>query len=464
MSVININENTILKNCFSEYLDYNFELKELYGEINTPFYFINRMLSIIPKENFENKKLKWLDPGSGHGNYSLCLYFILFKSLKKSIPNDQERREHIIKKMIYMVELNKDNIPFIREKFGENGNIIETNYLEWNPDIKFDFIIGNPPYNFNGVKKVPTKNNINKKDDGKTIWTEFVKKNISLLKKNGIMNILIPSIWMKPDKAGMYDLLLKYDIDKLHTLNSSETNRIFGFNVQTPICYFLLHNRNLNINKIELYDSLQKEYIMFQLTKNSPIPLDFSSIVNKFLRLTNNYGRLNVIKTNLPKKGVKLIENTNIAYPFKNIKTTTLNIDKCPELQIRYSNEELAFNKEPKIIMAHKMYGFPYIDNEGIFGICSRDNYVIINKTLKEMELIKQFLSTELILFIFETTRYRMRYLEKYVFEFIPDFSKIDECWNMFNNNTIDIYNLFSITVEEREFIENYYKIKYKYF
>lgn len=463
MSVVNINKNTILEDNFSQHLDYNFELKELYGEINTPFNFINKMLSIIPKEYFENKTLKWLDPGSGHGNYSLCLFFILFKSLNKSIPDDQERKKHIIENMIYMVELNKDNIPFLREKFGEKGNIIEKNYLEWETDLKFDFIIGNPPYNFNGVKKVPTKMNVNKKEDGKTIWCEFVKKNISLLKENGIMNILIPSIWMKPDKAGMYDLFSKYDIQKLHTLSSSETNRTFGFHVQTPTCYFLLTKRE-NEGKIELYDSLPNKYITFKLHKNIPIPLDFSSIINKFLKLTNKYGRLDVIKTNLPKKGVKIIEHPNVKFPFKNVKTTTLNKNKAPELQIRYSNEELSFNNQPKIIMGHKMYGFPYIDKEGLYGICARDNYVIINKELKEMELIKEFLSTELILFVFETTRYRMRYLEKYVFDFIPDFSKIDVCWNMFDNNNVDIYKLFGITKEEKEFIKNYYKIKYKYF
>jgi hypothetical protein len=261
----------------------------------------------------------------------------------------------------------------------------------------------------------------------------------------------------------MYDLFSKYDIQKLHTLSSSQTNKTFAFHVQTPTCYFLLTKRE-NQGKIELYDSLPNKYITFKLHKNIPIPLDFSSIINKFLKLTNKYGRLDVIKTNLPKKGVKIIEHPNVKFPFKNVKTTTLNKNKAPELQIRYSNEELPFNNQPKIIMGHKMYGFPYIDKEGSYGICSRDNYVIINKELKEMELIKEFLSTEVILFVFETTRYRMRYLEKYVFEFIPDFSKIDDCWNMFDNNNVDIYKLFGITKEEKEFIKNYYKIKYKYF
>jgi hypothetical protein len=459
MSVININENTILEDNFSQHLDYNFELKELYGEINTPFNFINKMLSIIPKEYFENKTLKWLDPGSGHGNYSLCLFYILFKSLKKSFPDDEERKKHIIENMIYMVEFNKDNIPFLREKFGEKGNIIEGNYLEWKTNIKFDFIIGNPPYNFNGVKKVPTKSNVNKKEDGKTIWCDFVKKNISLLKENGIMNILIPSIWMKPDKAGMYDILLNYKIERLHTLNASETNKIFGFHVQTPVCYFLLTNRE-NEGKIGLYDQIKNDYVDFILKNNTPIPLCFASIVNKFLKLKEEYGVLKVIKTNLPKKNTQIVDDISPHFLFKNIKTTKLNDKKEPILVINYSNEPLAFQGETKLIMAHKMYGFPYLDYKGEFGISTRDNYIINNKNVDELEIIKDFLSTELILFLFETTRYRMRYLEKYVFDFIPDFSNIPE--DMRRKKCI--YELLDINKEEKEFIENYYKIKYKFF
>ena len=123
--------------------------------------------------------------------------------------------------MIYMVEINSDNIFALRSTFGPNANIIEDNYIQWVTDLRFDYIIGNPPYNCDGVKKVPTKNNASKKEDGNTIWTGFIKQNISLLKSGGKMNVLIPSIWMKPDKAGMYDLLLKYPIERLHTLDSS---------------------------------------------------------------------------------------------------------------------------------------------------------------------------------------------------------------------------------------------------
>ena len=66
------------------------------------------------------------------------------------------------------------------------------------------------------------------------------------------------------------------------------------------------------------------------------------------------------------------------------------------------------------------MQGFPYLD--GGLGISRRDNYVI----LEDREIWKQFLSTRFARFLFETTRYRMMYLERYVFEFIPDIAKIE--------------------------------------
>ena len=114
-----------------------------------------------------------------------------------------------------MVEINENNILHLREKFGEKANIYHEDYLQWTTDLQFDFIIGNPPYNSGGVKKVPTNTVIDKKEDGKTIWPDFLRRNISLLKEGGMMNVVVPSIWMKPDKAGMYELLLKYKIEKI---------------------------------------------------------------------------------------------------------------------------------------------------------------------------------------------------------------------------------------------------------
>lgn len=94
MSLLNISLITnqpTLEAGIPEYLNYDPELKDLYGEINTPYKFIHKMLSIIPEQDFKNKHLKWLDAGAGHGNYSICLFVILFKNLRESIPDDEEK-------------------------------------------------------------------------------------------------------------------------------------------------------------------------------------------------------------------------------------------------------------------------------------------------------------------------------------------------------------------------------------
>jgi hypothetical protein len=50
---------------------------------------------------------------------------------------------------------------------------------------------------------------------------------------------------------------------------------------------------------------------------------------------------------------------------------------------------------------------------------------VIVGKTDAEFEQLQAFLSTKLALYLFEATRYRMKYLERYAFEFIPDITRL---------------------------------------
>jgi hypothetical protein len=85
------------------------------------------------------------------------------------------------------------------------------------------------------------------------------------------------------------------------------------------------------------------------------------------------------------------------------------------------------------------MYGFPYIDTEGL-GISNRDNYVILNKDLKELNILRDFFATKTALYLFETTRYRMKYLEKYIFELIPDVTKLPDFPTIINDATIAEY------------------------
>ena len=70
---------------------------------------INTILDTIEHYNpkfFSDSNLKILDPASGIGNYPVALYQRLCKGLKKTIPDVQKRKKHILENMLSMIELN----------------------------------------------------------------------------------------------------------------------------------------------------------------------------------------------------------------------------------------------------------------------------------------------------------------------------------------------------------------------
>ena len=75
--------------------------KELYGEVLTPFFFIEKMFNIFPNELFKNPNLKWLDPCCGIGNFFIVVYMKLMETLEKQFPNREKRHSHIIENMLY---------------------------------------------------------------------------------------------------------------------------------------------------------------------------------------------------------------------------------------------------------------------------------------------------------------------------------------------------------------------------
>lgn len=440
------------------------ERKHLFGEVTTPFSLIKEMLLLIPDEYFQNPELRWLDPAGGYGYFSMILYNLLMDGLREKIKSPKTRSKHILEKMIFICEMNSHHIPYLENIFNSNNifcnDFLSTSLSQWREKINknlsknkeiseftgFDFIIGNPPYNCGGLKKTPTNTKQNKKMDGKTIWIDFVKHSMSLLREKGQLCMITPAIWMKPDKAGVYYYMLSHKIHAIRCFTNTETNKIFKRQAQTPSCYFLLENKNIHLNNNEndgneignfslsLYDDEQKGYVEYKNKLGTAIPLKNVGIITKVKEFMEKHKLqpLKVYKTNMPGKDNKLSFSESEEYCYKNIRTCTLLIEKHsdgkqnktkkPEYIEQYSTKSCAFNGEKKIILAHKMYGHPMYDKEGIYGICNRDNYVILESdySKREMGLFMELLNTEIVQNIYDTTRYRMKYLERYAFEFIP--------------------------------------------
>ena len=192
MSIINLKLDK-----FKQVFDVSNNNKAIYGEVHTDFKIVNKILDLIPSHYFNNTNLKWLDPCSGRGYFPMVLYKKLYNSFTSAIPNNNSRSKHILSKNIFINEINLQHKKVLLELFGEKNNVSFKNFFEINK--KFDIIYGNPPFNLNGSSKTPTNKKLKKKLDGSNAWVQFIKHSVSLLKPNGLLAFITPSIWMKND-------------------------------------------------------------------------------------------------------------------------------------------------------------------------------------------------------------------------------------------------------------------------
>jgi hypothetical protein len=218
--------------------------KKLLGEVFTPLDLVEKMLDTLNKEKevWTNPDLKWLEPGSGIGNFSICVFYRLMEGLKPAIPDAAKRERHIIENMLYMAELNPANVHICKSVFKakKNGyklNIYEGDFLELDPEkewgiSEFDVIVGNPPYNSGGTGAM-----------GKSIYGDFIETSFMILKQNAYLLFIGPCLWRSISKGGkdINILLTSKQILYLKLINLEDVQKLMG--VQVKLDYFLIENK-----------------------------------------------------------------------------------------------------------------------------------------------------------------------------------------------------------------------------
>lgn len=266
-------------------------------EIFTPTKIANAILDTLPKNIWSNSNIKFLDPVCKTGIFLREIASRLNIGLKKTIPDDKKRANHIFTKQIFGIAITeltslmtRRTLYYSRNPLGnnsicknfkdKNANIFfKNNTHTWDKNdsceycgakkivydrgvkletyvypflhtneifenMKFDVIIGNPPYQLEdgGFGK-----------SASPIYHKFVEQAIRL--NPTYLTMIIPARWYSGGKGldEFRDKMLNDErISEIHDFPS--TSDCFpGLNIRGGVCYFLWDKNHKGKTKIFNY-------------------------------------------------------------------------------------------------------------------------------------------------------------------------------------------------------------------
>ena len=482
-------------------------------EVFTPPELANKIIDMLPQELFENPDTTFLDPCCKSGVFLREIAKRLIKGLEQQIPDLEKRIEHIFSKQLFGIAITEltsllsrrsvycskypsgefsvyqfpeekpqGNIIFQRIKHTwkdgkciycgasqneyDRGTELETHAYQFihNLDVrkvfnmKFDVIIGNPPYQMNdgggeGSSATP-------------IYDKFVKNAIKLNPR--YLTMIIPARWYSGGKgldSFRDEMLNDRHLRIIHDF--PETSDCFpGINIRGGVCYFLWdrdqkgdcliynHKGNIVTSFIErpLLESNSTTFIRY----NEAI-----SILNK-VRSFKEETMDNRVQSRLPFGIPSNFENYELTKSSKaNITLFRSDRSKSSQKQVfiepRYITKNIAWKDKKKVLVSKASPG----GDEYPHSIISTPLYADVNTVCTETYLIVDFVNNKVEgqnLISYMTTRFfrfmmslikNTQNISKSVFAFVPvqDYSKswTDE----------ELYAKYGLTGEEIAFIES---------
>ena len=412
--------------------------KKQNGEVFTPPDLIQQKfnkLTLADSQIWSDPSKKFLDPANGIGNYPALAFHRLMEGLSDAIPNEADRKKHILENMLYMCELNKKNVEVSRKIFDPENlyalKLYQGSYLdldtkkEWGVE-KFDVVFGNPPYQ-------PPSNG---KKGGKSLWPTFVEKSIALLKENGFLVFVHPALWRKPENE-LHDLMFGKQFHHLSIHTKQEGEKVF--HATTRYDWYVLQNTSptspTSPTSIQFDDGITSSLM---ITPSLPFIVNHGGDIMEKMRKKSPLGFL---KTEMTCEGhtqrdyIKKVKNASHPFPIVNSSS------KVRGINLVWSSKALKHQYTQKVIFSNGEVIQPFYDS-GKFGTTQGGIYIPVSSE-EEGQTIVRYLKSKLISYIIAATKWSNFETNKQIFWSIPHLDLPD------NFTDAEVYAYFGLTPEE---------------
>lgn len=471
-------------------------------EVFTPPNMVDKVLDALPEEVWSNPSLKWLDPATKTGVFLRQVTYRLMIGLKDKFPDEEERRQHIFQNMIFGIGITELTALMARRSLytsknasskesvahfeSSNGNIDYENrrhtYVngsckycgnketdaqlggrgedqerhaykfihltaEEASKMKFDVIVGNPPYQLkdggHGSSAAP-------------IYQLFVQQAKRLQPR--YMSFIIPSRWFAGGKGlDAFRAEMLGDKRIMQVYDYPNANDCFpGVSIEGGVMYFVWNSTyegDCEIRTIVGDEELSamkrplNEYDTF-IRYNDAVPIirkvkdrneeTLDKIVSsrKPFGLATNFDDFDQI--NNPDK-IKIYANKKTGYIRK--ERIVKNIELVDKYKVLLSKSDGAALKSLRVI------GKPILAEP---GSCCTETYIVINSLKSEEEasnLIK-YMKTKFFRFLVLQRKITQDQTAK-IFKFVPNLP-MDQTWT-----DEKLYERYDITPAEQKFIES---------
>jgi len=498
--MLNINYNPDVLSCLANLSN---------DEVFTPPKLVSNILDMLPQELFANKETTFLDPVSKSGVFLREIAKRLMTGLENEIPDQQERINHIFENQLFGIAITELTSLLSRRSVycsktangkysvcdvfdNDNGNIkfdytnhtwkngkctfcnaseevysrdeqletyayqfIHTDKPEKIFNMKFDVIIGNPPYQLSDGGG---------RDSGAiSLYHKFILQAKKL--KPRYLSMIVPARWYSGGK-GLNDFRKEMIEDKslsqLHDF--PETSDCFpGLNIRGGVCYFLwerdyngpcLVTNNKNGEIISSRKRfLKEEGLEIFIRHNQAINLlqkvmgfnepTFGSRVSsrKPFGLDSNFRGF---KSKSSKEyNIKVFRVGGIGYIKK--EQIVKNNHWANKIKVLVSKASPGGDDYPHKIISNPIVALPY-------SVCT-ETYLVVGIVESEQQAknLANYMTTKFFRFFMSLVKTTQN-ISKGVFEFVPvqDFNK---SWD-----DTQLFNKYSITQDEIEFIDTIIK------